>query len=246
MPSRTARTATLTIPRRFNGPPESGNGGYVSGLLAGLFDGPARVTLRRPIPLGVQLQVERSDDRLELCKDDATLAITTQARIDLEPPVPPTWGEAVDASLAYVGFTQHPFPTCFVCGTNRAEGDGLRIFPGPVSELRQVAAPWLPADNLADGDGLVAAEFVWAALDCATGWATNLAIPIDKVVVLGTLGVAIRRRPQAGRRHVLAAWLLRHEGRKFLAAAALWSESGELAAIAEATWIQISQEDRKT
>ena len=33
----------------------------------------------------------------------------------------------------YPGLRSHPFPTCFACGPDRAEGDGLRIFPGPVT-----------------------------------------------------------------------------------------------------------------
>ena len=32
------------------------------------------------------------------------------------------------------GCATHPFPTCFACGTDREEGDGLRIFPGPVGD----------------------------------------------------------------------------------------------------------------
>jgi len=41
-------TETLTVARRFCGPPTSGNGGYVSGLVAGLIGGPATVTLKAP------------------------------------------------------------------------------------------------------------------------------------------------------------------------------------------------------
>ena len=45
-------TGSLTVARRFCGPPGSGNGGYVCGLIAGFLDGPAEVTLRLPPPLG--------------------------------------------------------------------------------------------------------------------------------------------------------------------------------------------------
>ena len=37
---------TMTIPRRFRGPPNSGNGGYVCGMLARQIAGAAEVTLR--------------------------------------------------------------------------------------------------------------------------------------------------------------------------------------------------------
>ena len=39
---------TMTIPRRFRGPPNSGNGGYVCGMLARHITGAAEVTPRAP------------------------------------------------------------------------------------------------------------------------------------------------------------------------------------------------------
>ena len=42
---------SVTIPARFNGPLDSGNGGYSAGALAALLDGAAEVSLRRPVPL---------------------------------------------------------------------------------------------------------------------------------------------------------------------------------------------------
>jgi len=47
----------LVIDPRFNGPVGSANGGYTCGLVAGLLDGIAEVTLRRPLPLGRPLPV---------------------------------------------------------------------------------------------------------------------------------------------------------------------------------------------
>ena len=52
-------TGSLTVARRFCGPPDSGNGGYVCGLIAGFLDATAEVTLRLPPPLGRPLAVER-------------------------------------------------------------------------------------------------------------------------------------------------------------------------------------------
>ena len=43
---------SITIDKRFRGPPNSGNGGYVCGLLAGHIDGrSAEIALRAPPPL---------------------------------------------------------------------------------------------------------------------------------------------------------------------------------------------------
>ena len=44
---------TFTIARRFRGPSQSGNGGYVCGRLARHVAGPALVRLRAPPPLDV-------------------------------------------------------------------------------------------------------------------------------------------------------------------------------------------------
>ena len=53
----------LTIPKRFRGPPESGNGGYVAGVFAEQLqlsaDQGIEITLRAPIPLDKTLTVHR-------------------------------------------------------------------------------------------------------------------------------------------------------------------------------------------
>ena len=237
--SLTRNAQTMTIPDRFNGPPRSGNGGYVSGLLAGFVDGPAQVMLRQPPPIGVELQVERLTDGAVLLHGDRTVATASATSIDLPIPHPPTCREAIDASACFRGFMRHPFPSCFVCGPERPVGEGLRIFPGPLPGNGSVAATWLPSRDLAGTDELVMREFVWAALDCPTGWVISLSQPAESVFVLGTLAVDIRHRARVGERAALAAWPLGSQGRKFFAAAALWSEQGDLQAIARATWIQV-------
>src|SRR3982075_2267589 len=73
---------------------------------------------------------------------------------------------------------EHLPPTCFVCGPARAQGDGLRIFAGPlVRQSRNAsavfAATWTPDPTLAAEDGFVAPEFLWSALDCPTGYASS-------------------------------------------------------------------------
>jgi hypothetical protein len=53
---------TLLIAGRFNGPPNSGNGGYCCGLLANYLGGSATVRLSNPPPLDTPLTVNRQDD----------------------------------------------------------------------------------------------------------------------------------------------------------------------------------------
>lgn len=58
---------SLVIDRRFRGPPNSGNGGYVCGCLARYVAGDAEVTLRAPPPLERPLDVlTKVDGGIEL------------------------------------------------------------------------------------------------------------------------------------------------------------------------------------
>src|SRR6266487_5469322 len=66
-------TGPLVIAPRFCGPPDSGNGGYVCGLVAARVDGLAEVTLRRPPPLATAMTVERDDDGSVRVLDGHTL-----------------------------------------------------------------------------------------------------------------------------------------------------------------------------
>jgi hypothetical protein len=54
--------STVTVPSRFNGPPSSGNGGYSCGVVAAALEGPAAVSLRRPVPLDQALELRHEDD----------------------------------------------------------------------------------------------------------------------------------------------------------------------------------------
>ena len=73
--SPTATMSTVVIARRHNGPPETANGGYACGLVARHVDGPAHVSLRRPVPLATPLELERHDDgHVTLHDGDALIA----------------------------------------------------------------------------------------------------------------------------------------------------------------------------
>jgi hypothetical protein len=229
----------VEIDRRFNGPPESGHGGYVAGLLAGIIGGPAEVTLRRPPPLGRPLSLERLDGRSVSLLDGVTLiAEGAPAEIHVELPPPVTLEEATLASQAYLPVRRDAFSTCFGCGTQRAEGDGLRIFPGPVPGRDAVAAPWTPGTTLAAADATVRPEFVWASLDDAGAWAFYLQDPSNWPLLLGRMAASLLAPVRAGRPHVVVGWPLGGEGRKFFSGTALFSADGRPLAFARATWIK--------
>ncbi len=67
---------TITIADRFRGPPQSGNGGYVAGVAAGLLntDGPVEVTLRSPIPLDAPLTIHHDVEYTSIMQDETLIA----------------------------------------------------------------------------------------------------------------------------------------------------------------------------
>jgi hypothetical protein len=236
----------LTVAPRFCGPPGSANGGYVSGLFAQHAAGTVRVRLHRPPPLGAPLEVAHRDGgRLELLHDSRLVASAEPARLELAVPSPPDYLAALEASRRYVGFTQHAFPNCFVCGPERARGDGLRIFAGPVvadaaavgtARAALVAAPWVPDVALGLDDHKVRPEFMWAALDCPGYFAARS----DHVpMLLGEFTAHVDRRVHVDEPCVIVGWRVSAAGRKFEVGTALFDEDGELCAKARAVWLEL-------
>lgn len=236
---------SLVIDPRFNGPPDSGNGGYTCGLLAREIDGPAEVSLRRPPPLGVEMRVEGDGARLLLLEGDAVVADAEPVGADrFEDPPPPVSLDdaraAIDGSF-FLDEGHHPFPTCFVCGPKREEGDGLRIFAGRVGDGR-FATVWTPPASVAGADRHVPSEVVWSALDCPTSApGMNAPGPDGKVlpIVLARLAVDVRAPVAAEVDHVVMSWEIGRDGRKREAGSVLFSADGELLALARALWIEL-------
>ena len=219
----------LVVDPRFNGPPGSANGGYTCGLLAEAAGGQVEVTLRRPPPLARRLHVARADGAVRLLDGETLVAEAVPAKLDVEPPPAVSPDDAERAAARYPGFERHAFPTCFVCGPDRQEGDGLRIFAGPVAGREVFAAPWVAPDD-------VAPPLVWAALDCPGAIAVGF--PDRGETLLGRFAARIDRMPGRGEACVVVAWPLAEDGRKLYAGTALFSAAGEPLAVARATWIE--------
>lgn len=232
-------SSTLRIARRFCGPPDSGNGGYVCGLVAKHMEQPCQVTLHAPPPLDTHLQLDPHEDGLQLKLGEQLLASARPYTFDLDIPSPPSLQEAEQAQQRFDGFRHHNLPGCFVCGPNRAAGDGLRIFTGSVCDHEdQVAALWQPAADLADADGFIASEFLWAALDCPGFFAVK---PVSDAALLGRFSAHIEQPVRPGETLTVSAWAISHEGRKHNAGSALYRSNGERVACAEATWISLKR-----
>jgi len=230
------RVTSVTIARRYNGPADSGNRGYVCGALAVAVAADVSVRLASPPPLEVALAITRDEAAggWLMRKGERLIATAVPGRLQLDVPDPPEYVQAVWASQHYPGFHGHIFPDCFVCGPHRRRGDGLRIFPGRL-DSGLVAAPWLPAESLDGGDGKVAVEFHWAALDCPGYFAIT---PGRRLMLLGEMHAHVDRRVHVGESCTVIGWKIGSEGRKYLAGTAIFDEDGELCARAIATWVE--------
>lgn len=230
---------SLAIPARFNGPPDSGHGGYSAGLAASLVEGPAEVALRAPPPLETPLAVERREDGSAALLDGGRVVLEARpASLDVEVPEPVSVEEAI-ASEEGSPFLDdsHPFPTCFACGPKRGRGDGLRLFAGRVAGRDLFAAAWTPAAEFATDGVSVDPLFVWTALDCPSSAPAMGA----GTIVLASLAAELRAPVAVGEPHVIGSWEIAHEGRKRFSGVALWDAAGRLCAIGRALWIELRQ-----
>ncbi|GGQ39430.1 hotdog family protein [Couchioplanes azureus] len=216
----------MLIPARFNGPPGSGNGGWSAGTFAveagAGADGRAfEVTLRVPPPLETPLTLSGT----KVLDPAGTLVAEVTADADAGPGVPVA---APGDAGPYPGFTDHPFPGCYVCGPEHPAG--LRIFPGPLPDGRMAAAWEVPPD--------VTVATMWAALDCPGGWS---ALQTGRVFVLGRIAVAVDALPAPGDRCVVVGAPVGAEGRKAVVDSTVYAPDGSPLARGRATWIAVNR-----
>jgi hypothetical protein len=233
-------TDTLTIPARFNGPPETANGGYTCGLLARLLGAEvSEVSLRAPPPLERALGVTRTDERVELRDGAGLVAEAAIADLPRDAPdaVSPDEARAASEAGRDEWAADHPFPTCVVCGPARGRGDGMRVFPGSLGDGR-FAAVWVPDESIGDAAGRVHPECVWAALDCPTS-APVANFAAGPPVVLARLTARVEDPVLVGKPYAIVSWPLEVAGRKRHAAAALFDAGGRLIGEARALWIEL-------
>jgi hypothetical protein len=236
--SPTALTTRLVLERRFNGPPATANGGYACGIVARHVDGPARVSLRRPVPLGTPLELERHDDGHVTLHDGELLIAEADPALplDLEPPYRPTVEEARAAAAQRPGDWPATFDSCYVCAPARRDGLGvvfgpLAAHPGATAAVLHAGAD-VPAD-----DGAVAPEIAWAALDCPsyTPPLWTHAMPS----LLASMHAELLEPVPAGEPVAVVGWTLGSEGRKHRSATAILGHDGRVLARAEALWIRL-------
>lgn len=227
---------SLSVPKRFNGPLESGNGGYAGGILAAQLPGPVEVSLRSPVPLDTPLATAEAENGSLQLLDGETLVAEARSveELDLAVPAPVDLATARRASSHYKSPREGIFSRCFVCGPARE--DSLGVFAGLVEGREIVATPWTPPNWTADA-GRVRPEFVWAVLDCPTYFAAypGEGMPLSMLV---RQSVRIDSPIAAGTEHVIIAWPLGVEGRKRQAGAAVLSAEGNVLATCQALLVE--------
>lgn len=235
---------TVRIDERYHGFPGISMGGFAGGLVAGRVGDETAVVFRRPIPTGEPLEIAETDDGAELRIDDDVAATAAATTVDVDLPASVSLAEAEVATQSYPGHRSHPYPSCFTCGPERAEGDGLRVFPAPVGDGPDgngplVAAAWTPHPDHAGSDGTLPLEIVWAAVDCSSIWPVIEATPPDSSahVVTGRLAVRLDAPIRAGEPHVVAAWPTAGPDGRRLAEAVVLDGGGEVKAAAHHTLV---------
>ena len=235
------RKDTVVIERRFHGPRNSSNGGYACGRLAEFIDGPARVRLRIPPPLEVELEVRQTENGVILLNDEEIVAECWPEKVEIDIPDSPSAEQAEAASRSYRGFESDRFSSCFVCGKKRETGEGLRVFAGPVPGREMVACVWTPDAALGGEGRRMSPVFVWAALDCPGAY--TFREPSRGTILLGELTLERFLPVVVGRRYIVTGWEIAREGRKHHTGTALFSESGTCHAVGKAIWFVVEEFD---
>ena len=232
-------THAALVASRFCGPPESGNGGYTIGMIGKRLGQEVEVTLKRPIPIDEAMQVVADPAGVaSLLHGDTEIASARVVELDLDVPEAISFSQAAAARANYPGYQNHPFPNCYVCGTNRCCGDGMCLFTGHVDE-GVVASSWVPTAELVSAEGIVAPEFICAALDCPGAWALIARYGIEGPFVLGRMTYRLEKPIYAGERYVVMGWTRGREGRRSSCGTAIYDADGVVCAVAGATWFQI-------
>ena len=241
----------IIIDKRFCGPPNSGNGGYVCGRLARHISGGAEVTLRAPPPLDKSLDAAATADGTWELRDGAKVVATGRAAsVELARVETASLQEARAAELlALFKPHEHPLPNCFVCGPARAKGDGLRIFAGPLGRHGH-----LPFSRRAGRRIQIWPPRMASSRPNFSG-PRSIAPPALPAIAISRAAPSTRRRscsdgcqhgskpgPAPATRCIITAWPTGRDGRKRMAEAALHDEAGKLLAVASTTWIAVERD----
>jgi hypothetical protein len=236
---------TLVVPDHIWGFPGVAHGGYVAGLVAERAGTDRlRMDFRKPVPVGTPIRPLRTDQGWELLGEAGVLATARVGESPLALPEPPSWAEAT-AGTEQRWATERAGnrgPDCYVCSVDRPVGKGMQVALGLMADRPLVAAAWVPDRGLAGPDGRLPNELIFAVADCPGGWACRgfAGAPLTATVT-AYLDTEIRRPVLAAERYVVFGWSISAEGRKYLTGSAITTPEGEVCALAEALWLDVSR-----
>jgi hypothetical protein len=176
------------------------------------------------VPLETPLEVRREGAAARIFEAEQLVAeVAPVSLAELIAPAPVTLEQAVVGASRFP-LADHPFPTCFVCGSRRERLDELRIHAYTVSGVDAVANPWVPSPSLADAAGNIPPRdpLGVTGLSNRLGRTRRFAVRIDHPVV-------------ADRVHIVVARSTGREGRKLWAVGGLYAADGTLCAASRAT-----------
>lgn len=228
----------ITVSPAYQGIPGIAHGGYVAGLFAGRLPGHPRVTLRRPPPIGKSLTIADNGSGPRLRDPDGRTVLLARPVTDIHLDLPVRTVAQVADQAPHPGFHRHPYPGCFMCGTDRPDGFKLRVATGVDGVTSGL---WRPSGPLLPDSEEVPAEFVWAAVDCLTAWAFADHWQDSNwwPAVTGQLAVILDRPVRRHADHVLVARVTGRDGRWITVQAAMFDADGHAYARAEAIWIVV-------
>lgn len=227
----------LSVDRRFQGSTGIAQGGYLAGLVSELLGLDISVSFHRPAPVDEKLHLSTEEGTYKLLGSTGLVLEARDLRKAPDPSPPVSWRRAVEARSSVA---RDPFArdrACFMCGDH---SESLGIQAGPVNQSQISATPVVFPDWTAT-DGIVAARFLWAALDCPAGWSVSLDSR-DLSAVTGGLSAMMFAPINPGVPLVVTAVPEKHwTGRTRRAHSAIYDSNGKLIASAESIWVALRQ-----
>ncbi|MFP3914362.1 MAG: hypothetical protein ACLFWM_05770 [Actinomycetota bacterium] len=229
------RENVVSVPALYQGITGIAHGGYVAGLMARQSPEPVKVTLRSAPPLDTPLTLEGRS--LFNGRGRTIMEAEPVGEITERLGVPGM--EDVAGRTPHPRFDDHPYPQCFVCGTEREDGFGLRV---SASDSDGTAAGIVtPGGPLLGPGDEVSSEFVWAIVDCVTVWA--FADRWDDEgwwpAVTGQIAVRQLQELRRDRPYVAAARTAGRQGRRIVVNAQVNDADGDPCAVGRAVWVVV-------
>lgn len=240
----TVAMSALRIGRRFQGPTDSGQGGWTAFRFTERIGEAVEVSLHAPVPLETDLFVgaDPAGDRwtLDTGREHGRAVMTAVPTgpivVDTEP-VSIAAARRAREQFAHLG-PRHPVPFCFSCGLRH---DSMRVHAAALDEDRY-ATDWTVPGWAVGPDGAVDGGVLWAALDCTSAWYVCQSRG-ERVAFTVRYAAEILEPVEAGATYALVGWAgdaaAEWDGRKRHAAAAAFTADGTCVARSVSLWVSV-------